>query len=112
MEPDAVGDTPYPFEGEGDNEVTITGKKSWAPDIGGDDTGTVRINDTQGFHDVPEVAWSFWIGGYQPAQKWLKDRKGRPLSFEDVRHYQRIVKILLETDQIMRTIEMPLGKAH
>ena len=49
------------------------------------------------------------IGGYQPAQKWLKDRKGRALSFDDVKHYQRILKILAETDRIMGTIEMDLA---
>ena len=52
---------------------------------------------------------SFFIGGYQPAQKWLKDRKGRELAYEDIRHYQKIIKILSETDRIMRTIEMDLS---
>jgi hypothetical protein len=46
--------------------------------------GRVYINDTQYFDNIPEVAWNFYIGGYQPAQKWLKDRKGRELSFEDI----------------------------
>ncbi len=57
---------------------------------------------------MPELAWTFHIGGYQPAQKWLKDCKGRTLSFEDVRHYQKIIKILVETDRIMQKIELPL----
>ena len=50
------------------------------------------------YHSTPclapceaESAWNFFIGGYQPAQKWLKDRKGMTLSFEDVKHYQRII---------------------
>ena len=46
--------------------------------------GNVYINDTQYFANVPEVAWNFYIGGYQPAQKWLKDRKDRTLEFEDI----------------------------
>ncbi len=50
--------------------------------------GNVYINETQYFANVPEVAWNFYIGGYQPAQKWLKDRKDRELSYEDIRHYQ------------------------
>jgi hypothetical protein len=54
------------------------------------------------------MAWEFYIGGYQPAQKWLKDRRGRLLSFEDITHYQRIVKILFETDRIMKEIKLPL----
>lgn len=41
-------------------------------------------------------------------QKFLKDRKGRELSFEEIKHYQKIIKILSETDRIMKTIEMPL----
>ena len=67
------------------------------------------INDAQGFDNVPEIAWHFYIGGYQPAQKWLKDRRGRALSFDDIKHYQKIIKILSVTDRIMKTIEMPLG---
>lgn len=65
----------------------------------------VHINDSQYFGNVPEVAWSFFIGGYQPAQKWLKDRKGRTLSSEDIDHYQKIVKILVETERLMDEID-------
>ena len=72
------------------------------------EVGVVRINAGQWFENVPLVAWNFYIGGYQPAQKWLKDRKGRALSFDDIKHYQKIIKILSETDRIMKTIEMPL----
>lgn len=67
--------------------------------------GNVYINDTQYFSDVPEVSWNFYIGGYQPAQKWLKDRKGRELSFEDILHYQKIVVAMSETDRIMKEID-------
>jgi Predicted helicase len=68
------------------------------------DANKVWINKTQYFGNVPELAWNFYIGGYQPAQKWLKDRKGRQLSDSDLVHYQRIIKILLETDRIMKLI--------
>ncbi len=67
--------------------------------------GKVFINATQYFDGVPEVAWSFYIGGYQPARKWLKDRKGRKLTSDDILHYQRIVTVLTLTDQIMREID-------
>lgn len=67
--------------------------------------GRVYINDGQYFEGVPEVAWHFYIGGYQPAQKWLKDRKGRVLGFEDVLHYQRIIVALAETDRLMREVD-------
>lgn len=66
--------------------------------------GKVWINGSQYFGNVPELAWSFYVGGYQPAQKWLKDRKGRRLSSDDIDHYQKIIKILIETDRIMKEI--------
>ena len=65
----------------------------------------VYINSEQYFEGVPESAWNFYIGGYQPAQKWLKDRKGLMLSFEDVRHYQRIIYVLQQTEHIMQEID-------
>ncbi|MFH0830611.1 MAG: type ISP restriction/modification enzyme [Parcubacteria group bacterium] len=67
--------------------------------------GSVWINVEQYFGDVPQVAWEFYIGGYQPAQKWLKDRKGRELSSDDIAHYQRIIKVLVETDRVMGEID-------
>jgi predicted helicase len=67
--------------------------------------GTVWINDQQYFDRVPIIAWNFYIGGYQPAQKWLKDRKGRELSFEDILHYQKIIVALFETDRLMKEID-------
>ncbi len=70
------------------------------------DVGTVAISKTHYFSNVPRTAWEFYIGGYQPAQKWLKDRKGRALEFADIQHYQNIIKILMETDRIMKTITL------
>jgi len=57
------------------------------------------------FDKVPIIAWEFFIGGYQPAQKWLKDRYGRTLSYEDILHYQKIIVALTETDRIMKEID-------
>ena len=67
--------------------------------------GSVYINETQFFADVPTSVWNFYIGGYQPAQKWLKDRKGRKLEFEDLLHYQKIIVALSETDRLMKEID-------
>ena len=67
--------------------------------------GDVYINETQYFAQVPLRAWSFFIGGYQPAQKWLKDRKGRKLEFEDILHYQKIIVALTETSRLMKEID-------
>ena len=63
--------------------------------------GIVRINATQYFANVPREAWDFYIGGYQPAQKWLKDRK---VSFDDIKHYCKIISVLIETKAIMEKI--------
>ncbi|RYE56979.1 MAG: hypothetical protein EOP48_06810 [Sphingobacteriales bacterium] len=67
--------------------------------------GRVYINENQYFDNVPAVAWNFYIGGYQPAQKWLKDRKERELSMEDIFHYQKIIVALTETSRIMGEID-------
>lgn len=68
--------------------------------------GSVWINKEQCFKDVPETAWNFYIGGYQPAQKWLKDRKGCELTFDDIAHYRKIIAVLLETDRLMKEIDV------
>ena len=79
-----------------------------SPEGEGLETGRVYINPEQYFDAVPRLAWDFYIGGYQPAQKWLKDRRGRALSYDDIGHYQKIIKILTETDRIMKEIKLPL----
>ena len=63
------------------------------------------FNEEQYFDNIPLVAWEFYIGGYQPAQKWLKDRKGRTLEFDDILHYQKIIVALSETDRLMKEID-------
>lgn len=83
------------FPGNGDNTVS---------DIKYAD-GMVYINQSQYFGNVSDLAWNFFIGGYQPAQKWLKDRKGRKLEWEDVMHYGHIIYALQETDRIMKEID-------
>lgn len=64
----------------------------------------VWINKQQYFGNVPEEVWNFYIGGYQPAQKWLKDRKGRTLVFDDIKHYLYIIHALAETIKLMQKI--------
>ncbi|MDR2789490.1 MAG: hypothetical protein LBB59_00705 [Campylobacteraceae bacterium] len=65
----------------------------------------VWINAAQYFDNVPQTAWEFYIGGYQPAQKWLKDRKNRTMTYEEIEHYQKIIFVLSETDKIMKKID-------
>ena len=76
----------------GSNQVEKIDFESKKPN---DPTGNVHINDMQYFEGVPKTAWDFYIGGYQPAQKWLKDRKGRTLTSDDLIHYQRIIVALV-----------------
>ena len=85
--------TQYPIDG--DNTVV---KPKY-------ENGKVYINETQYFDKVPQVAWDFFIGGYQPAQKWLKDRKDRELQIDDIRHYMKIIVALTETDRLMKEID-------
>lgn len=67
--------------------------------------GRVSINKTQYFEGVPPDVWNFHVGGYQVCHKWLKDRKGRTLTFDDLKHYQRIVAALTETITLMEQID-------
>ncbi len=98
--------TQYPVDG--DNIVSKPRFENSPPPEGwlkAGVVGKVYINETQYFDNVPQVAWEFYIGGYQPAQKWLKDRKDRTLDFEDILHYQKIIVALTETDKLMKEID-------
>ena len=83
------------YQGEGNNKVD---KPLF-------DAGKVVINATQYFNTVPESAWLFYIGGYQPAQKWLKDRKDSSLGRADIVHYKRLLNALIHTHSIMQQID-------
>ena len=78
-----------------------------------DDTVWINASGTRGstaagssgFRGIPGSVWNFHIGGYQVCQKWLKDRKGRTLTAEDIAHYQKIVIALTETIRLMAEID-------
>ena len=102
--------TSYPVDG--DNTITRRiVKKDWEITDKEKQLGRIWINDTQYFENIPLTAWEFYIGGYQPAQKWLKDRApqkgqpGRTLNFDDILHYQKIIVALSETDRLMKEID-------
>ncbi len=88
-----------------ESAVTFTQEGSMVVEQIRRDGDRVYINDTQYFDNVPQTAWDLYIGGYQPAQKWLKDRKGRALSYDDKDHYRQIISVLLETKRIMDSID-------
>jgi len=96
LESPKVNDFITRFEGKGDNSIP---KKPIYKD------GAVWINASQRFEGVPEAVWSFHIGGYQVCEKWLKDRKGRTLSPDDIAHYQKVVVALNETIRLMAEID-------
>jgi predicted helicase len=65
---------------------------------------------TTGFQGVREDVWNFHIGGYQVCEKWLKDRKGRTFTKDDLDHYQKIVVVLSETLRLMKEIDVTINK--
>jgi predicted helicase len=67
--------------------------------------GNVYINKQQYFENITPEVWEYYIGGYQPTEKWLKDRKGRVLSFEDIEHYQKIISVLKTTIELQAQID-------
>ena len=87
------------FAGEGDGVVD---KPKYKQEEG---VGRVYINESQYFEGVPEEVWEFYVGGYQVCHKWLKDRKKRVLSFDDIKHYQGIVSALSETIRLMSEVD-------
>lgn len=68
----------------------------------GDQRADIRA---QYFAGVPQEVWEFHVGGYQVCEKWLKDRRGRKLSSDDLTHYERIVVALAETIRLMAEID-------
>lgn len=94
------------YPNDGSNEITRKiNSKDW--EVYGDEKQLVRIwiNDAQFFDQIPINIWEFYIGGYQPAQKWLKDRVGRKLGFEEITHYQNIIVSLSQTNHVMQEID-------
>ena len=68
----------------------------------------VYINKEQYFEGISPKVWDFHIGGYQVCQKWLKDRKGRTLSYDELTHYQKVAAALAETIRIMEEIDQAI----
>ena len=98
--------TTYPVAGSNviSNRLTKS-DPGFIPEDDDETTGKVWINEEQYFGNVPTKAWEFYIGGYQPAEKWLKDRRDRKLSIDEIRHYQKIIVALMETDRLMQEID-------
>ncbi len=96
----------YSYPQSGSNQITRKIAKTDFVIIDIDkQIGQVWINNDQYFDSVPKCAWEFYIGGYQPAQKWLKDRKKKVLTLDDIRYYFKIIGALVKTGEIMRMID-------
>ncbi|MGC1375182.1 MAG: type ISP restriction/modification enzyme [Anaerolineales bacterium] len=93
------------FKGRGDNIVTNSRDYPCYKD------GTIFINESQGFTDVPKDVWEFYIGGYQVCEKWLKVRRERVLSAEDIAHYGKVVVALGETIRLMGEVDEVIESA-
>lgn len=100
MEQHAAAVADYPVKG--DNIVEAV---RYTEPGQGAQVGRVWINKEQYFENVTPEVWAFHVGGYQVCQKWLKDRKGRKLTFDDLAHYQRIVAALAATIRLMAEID-------
>ena len=73
--------------------------------------GRVYINAAQYFDEVPQAVWDTHIGGYRVAEKWLKDRKGRMLNYDDITHYQAVIAALARTLDLQSRIDVALDGA-
>jgi len=105
MEKHGPAMTSYPVEDD-----NIVEKVRYTEPGQGADEGRVWINKTQHFEGVPPEVWEFHIGGYQVCEKWLKDRKGRELTYDDISHYQSIVSALSETIRLMAEIDVTIDR--
>jgi hypothetical protein len=83
------------FQGKGDNKVEKVKYEQ----------GKVYINNDQYFESISPEVWQYQIGGYQVCDKWLKDRKGRVLSLDDIRHYCKVVTSIGKTIEFQKTID-------
>lgn len=83
------------FQGKGDNRVE---KLKY-------EQGRLYINKEQYFEFIEPEIWSYRIGGYQVCEKWLKDRRERILSLEDIKHYLRVVTVIEKTIKIQSDID-------
>ena len=99
MESEGGAEPSFPMTG--DNCVDNV---RYRPPVNGS-PGRVYINRDQYFDSVSPETWEFTIGGYRPAEKWLKDRRRRTLSYEDITHYRRICAALVETPRVMAQID-------
>ena len=105
LESDKVARRGSKFLGRGRGISKVTWSANNAGTVWIDGNSAANDRGTSGFSGVPEAVWNFRVGGYQVCEKWLKDRKGRTLSDDDITHYNKIVIVLTETMRLMKEID-------
>ena len=103
---ESTGEEIPSFPNEGDHKIQ---KVQYIPPSN-NAPGRVFVNPNQYFEGISLQTWEFSIGGYRPAEKWLKDRKGRTLSYDDIIHYRQICAALAGTPRIMTRIDKEIQK--
>jgi predicted helicase len=95
----AQGGPAYPVSGD-----HVVDKLRYEPSKDAN-SGKVWINATQYFDGIDPRAFDFRIGGYQVLEKWLKDRKGRALTIDDITHYRKIAVAIARTRALMQEVD-------
>jgi len=90
------------FQGQGDNRVARTQTHGFRYEPKEE---RVYINRTQYFTPVPLELWEYQVGGYQVLDKWLKDRKERRLTLEEIKTYCRVVTAIQRTIALQEEID-------
>ncbi len=104
LKPNALGELVAGFHDEGNGRVK---KRKYD-----EEKQRVYINETQYFDGIAPEVWDYYIGGYQVLDKWLKDRKDRVLSSDDLKHYCQVVTALTKTIEIQKKIDKLYPKAE
>ncbi|MDP9280015.1 MAG: DNA methyltransferase [Gemmatimonadota bacterium] len=107
LESSKFDDLTFTYTGPNNPEV---GRVGWSEDTVWLDAPMAKKGQSVkrgnvGFHGVSDAVWNFEVGGYQVCRKWLKDRRGRTLSEDEIAHYQKIVVALSETIRLMQEID-------
>jgi predicted helicase len=92
------------FQGKGDNRVENLNYDN--------QVGVLHMNKTQYFEGISLDVWSYQIGGYQVCGKWLKDRKERMLSFDEILTYCKIVTAIQKTIEIQKAVDEVYGEVE
>jgi len=73
---------------------------------------SVYINKDQYFEGLEENIWQYQIGGYQVCNKWMKDRKGKVLSLDEIKHYCKVATAIKHTINIQKSIDEIYNEAE